>query len=128
MKTRGLIVACTWAALLAACASTVRYMPTPDVLVAVSGEDDSIAALRNGRMLAAQKCSGCHRTYWPQEYPAERWPGIITQMKGRSSLSDTNAADVARYFVLAAKYSEAQQREARANEGQAPQAMNDSQF
>ncbi len=83
----------------------------PDDLVAMAEEGDTIANLRNGKMLVAQRCGGCHRFYWPQEYPAERWSGIVATMKGRASLSDPNAADVARYFVLAAKYGEARRNQ-----------------
>jgi hypothetical protein len=87
------------------CAGGSGYLPTTDELRAagvVSGEEQ-FAALRRGRALAITECSGCHRFYWPQEYPPEEWDRIMREMAPRTSLGEGQTEDLALYFSAASR-------------------------
>jgi uncharacterized protein with PIN domain len=65
--------------------------------MAAQGADE--AALRRGRALAMTECTECHRYYWPHEYSAEQWRGIVKKMGKRASLSSAQTEAVELYFV-----------------------------
>ncbi len=98
-----LIVACLIAVLASACVSAKYAFPTAGELEG-SGRFDArqLESLEAGRVLAVVECSDCHRMYWPAEYSAEEWPGILATMGRRASLTEEEIADLELYFTVVA--------------------------
>ncbi|MBI5118588.1 hypothetical protein HZA56_19135 [Candidatus Poribacteria bacterium] len=87
------------------CATASGTMPSPGQLAAggVAASEADMAALGRGRALAVTECTTCHRLYWPHEYPAEAWPGIVRKMGPRASLTGDQMEDLSVYLVTASK-------------------------
>ncbi len=66
-----------------------------------------LETLRRGRAIAVTECTGCHRLYWPNEYPPSEWVAIVRKMGGRASLSDTQIRDLQAYYVSASRAAQA---------------------
>lgn len=92
------------------CGSFVACIP---VLVEPTLDDVALArarwpeitleSLHEGRALYVRKCAGCHALHRPEEYPADDWNGLITQMieKQDVELEPHERDGIERYLVTA---------------------------
>ena len=101
-KQSGSIVLFIW--LLVGC-QLIGYAPAPPVtsqMLAAPGRTEShatIAKLREGRTLFAHRCIECHTLPPLWHYSSENWPGIVTRMSHRASLTDAQRDAVVAYIL-----------------------------
>ena len=53
--------------------------------------------------MAVTECTGCHRFFFPYEYPAAIWPSLSLHMGRKASLSSRQIGDLTRYMVAASR-------------------------
>lgn len=94
---------------LIGCMTSSNWLPTAEQLLTrgMVPEGAESAALRRGRALAVTECAGCHRFYWPQEYPPGAWPKIVRDMGSRMSLGKEQAEALELYFLAASTSAQA---------------------
>jgi hypothetical protein len=97
-----------FSALIAACATSARSLPTAGQLLQSGGVPEGVGrnALKNGRALAVTQCAGCHRFFYPEEYTPENWALIIRRMGKLSSLDKKQAREITQYFQTASRLSQ----------------------
>jgi mono/diheme cytochrome c family protein len=92
------------AMLLAACAAQLAPPTAEDAARAqLRWPGTTIDELARGRALYVEHCSGCHRIYRPDAYPADRWPKLVGDMAERSKLDAAQADQVVRYLVTTSR-------------------------
>lgn len=89
----------------AGCANLPSLLPTETQLVAARAMPETAPcdAIRRGRALAVTQCVGCHRFFFPYEYPPNAWPALIHDMGNKALLTRRQVGDVTRYMVAASR-------------------------
>ena len=87
------------------CAAPQRTLPMPEVIITQGMVANGIEAkeIAQGRALAVTECGGCHRFYWPREYPPDAWADIIKKKHAQLSLNKTQRTSLTEYFVAASR-------------------------
>ena len=55
------------------------------------------------RTLYGARCSVCHAPHQPSEFPADRWPSLVEEMRERSKIDPAEQSLIERYLVTMAK-------------------------
>jgi len=94
--------------LLSACGSAVPAPSSAQLTAAREGEPDvTMADLERGRSTYVARCATCHALQEPKAKPADKWPGIVEEMRTvhKAKLTDDEARDVVRYLTSASRVS-----------------------
>jgi len=106
MRSPALILA-SCAALLGLSACTSLPQPTPaDVTRAQTAYPHvTLERLAQGRKTYVGNCSGCHALHLPSDYPANKWPALITEMQQvqRVKLSSEQRQQIEEFLVAMAQ-------------------------
>ena len=62
----------------------------------------TLADLRRGRAIYADRCGSCHALHLPDDLPPDRWPHQLDKMAVKAKLSQEEHALVERFLVVAA--------------------------
>jgi mono/diheme cytochrome c family protein len=62
----------------------------------------TLADLQRGRGLYVNHCSSCHTLYRPEQYPADKWRGLVGEMTERAKLSADQVETIVRYLEASA--------------------------
>jgi len=80
-------------------------LPTEKQLLAGGSANVSghYCSVRRGRALVVSDCTGCHRLFFPCEYPPGVWASIVQDMGRKANLSPRQIGDMTRYMVAASR-------------------------
>jgi hypothetical protein len=90
---------------LAGCTSLPRADAHLVSSAATLGYITTVDELELDRRLYADRCSGCHRLYRPQQYPENEWPEQVTNMRRKAHLTDEEVTHITRYVRSASRIS-----------------------
>ena len=93
-------VALVIASMAAACTNLEVAVPPVATLGARSSDT---ATLETGRHIYLEHCTRCHVAEPVRDFPASRWPAIISDMAERSKLSEAQQRQVLAYVLAAAR-------------------------
>lgn len=89
--------------LAAACVAPLPHATVDDATRAQARwPEASVATLEAGRRLFADRCSGCHALRLPSEYPAARWPALLSQMEKEAKLAPEERELIERFVLTVA--------------------------
>lgn len=100
-----LVPAALLAAALSGCAGS-RAIPDPTAkhleYAERGGYPSTLPALKNGRKLYVNRCSGCHNLHKPTAFNSKEWPQIVLDMQNNAEINEDQVRDITRYLVAVA--------------------------
>jgi cytochrome c553 len=90
---------------LTACASLPQPTPADVTRAQVTYPHVTLERLAQDRKTYVGICSGCHALHLPSEFPAHRWPSLITEMQQvqRVQLSSEQRQQIEEFLVAMAQ-------------------------